>query len=94
VGGGSKSDAWIQLTADIFARPIIRPEITEAGALGAAILAGAATGVFSSVEEGCQAMIRLGRSFEPQPKNLPIYDDYFNRYAELWPMMSSYLRRL
>ena len=94
VGGGSKSDAWIQLTADIFARPIIRPEITEAGALGAAILAGAATGVFNSIEEGCQTMIRLGRSFEPQSKNLHIYDDYFSRYKELWPMMSSYLRHL
>jgi xylulokinase len=33
VGGGSKSDAWVQICADIMARPCIRPRVTEAGTL-------------------------------------------------------------
>ena len=36
VGGGSTSDAWAQLCADVFAVPVSRPAITEAAATGAA----------------------------------------------------------
>jgi D-xylulose kinase len=36
VGGGSASDAWAQLCADVFELPVVRPAITEAAASGAA----------------------------------------------------------
>ena len=36
VGGGSASDAWSQLCADVFEIPVARPRITEAAASGAA----------------------------------------------------------
>src|SRR5438445_9502157 len=36
VGGGSASDAWAQLCADIFGLPVVRPTIVEAAASGAA----------------------------------------------------------
>ena len=36
VGGGSASDAWAQLCADIFERPVARPAVVEAAASGAA----------------------------------------------------------
>ena len=52
VGGGSKSDAWVQICADILGRPFVRPRITEAGILGAAILAGTGSGIFRSLEDG------------------------------------------
>ena len=36
IGGGSASDPWAQLCADIFGLPVVRPEIVEAAASGAA----------------------------------------------------------
>ena len=45
VGGGSQSDIWVQMCADIFGQPVTRPVITEAGALGAAIIAGLGSGL-------------------------------------------------
>ena len=36
IGGGAASDAWAQLCADVFDRPVVRPEIVEAAASGAA----------------------------------------------------------
>jgi xylulokinase len=36
VGGGSASDAWAQLCADVFGLPVVRPAIVEAAASGAA----------------------------------------------------------
>lgn len=93
-GGGSKSDAWIQTCADILGQPFARPVVTEAGALGAAIMAGVGAGVFASFEQGVAAMVRLERTFEPDPQQQRRYDAWFDRYRPLWPLMREYLRGL
>jgi xylulokinase len=92
--GGSKSDTWIQICADIMGRPFVRPKITEAGALGAAIIAGVGEGVFSSFEAGVEAMVSLDRTFEPDPKRQELYKARFEKHRQLWPLMEDYLRDL
>jgi len=94
VGGGSRSEAWLQTTADILGRPLVRPRVTEAGALGAALIAGAGSGVFGSYEAGVEAMVRLERTFEPDPQNQRRYAGRFEAYRALWPLMGDYLRGL
>ncbi len=93
-GGGSKSEAWLQVCADILGRQVVQPVINEAGALGAAILAGAGSGVFNSMREGVQAMVKQRRTFEPRPAVQRLYDDRFEKYQKLWPLLESYLRIL
>ena len=80
VGGGSKSDAWIQLSADILGRPFMRPKITEAGVLGAAIVAGVGSGIFPSLAVGVETMVRPERTFEPNPRQQRLYDERFAQY--------------
>ena len=94
VGGGSKSDVWIQICADILGRPFVRPRITEAGLLGAAILAGTGSGIFSSLEEGVKSMVQLDRTFLPDTLNQTLYNVRFFQYQRLWPLMADYLRAL
>jgi xylulokinase len=94
VGGGSKSDAWIQISADILGRPFVRPKINEAGVLGAAILAGAGCGVFPSLEDGVSHMVKLGRTFEPNPQKQALYNERFAKYQRLWPLLADFLRDL
>jgi xylulokinase len=94
VGGGSKSETWIQICADILGRPFLRPKITEAGALGAAIIAGTGNGTFSSFQTGVEAMVELDRAFEPDPRRQERYDRRFAKYRELWPLIKEYLRNL
>lgn len=94
VGGGSKSDIWIQISADILGRPFVRPKIKEAGVLGAAILAGVGCGVFSTLEAGVETMVELDRTFDPDPKKQVLYDERFAKYQRLWPLMGDYLRDL
>jgi xylulokinase len=94
VGGGSKSDVWIQMCADILGRPLTRPRVTEAGALGAAIIAGVGNGSFSSYGAGVDAMVRPDRTFEPDPHRQRQYESRFEKYKKLWPLMSDYLRDL
>jgi xylulokinase len=94
VGGGSRSDAWVQTCADIFGLPFTRPVITEAGALGAAIIAGVGSGVFENFTQAVAAMVKLERDFEP---NLPMHERYqirYQKYQRLGPLMADYLRDL
>src|SRR3972149_4091934 len=45
-GGGSKSEAWLQICADILGRPFVRPAINEAGGAGGGGIAGTSGGGF------------------------------------------------
>jgi xylulokinase len=92
VGGGSKSDAWIQISADILGRPFVRPQIAEAGILGAAILAGTGRGIFPSLASAVETMVKLERTFEPDARKEKLYAERFEQYKRLFPLMRGYLR--
>jgi glycerol kinase len=64
-GGASSNDFLMQFQADLLGIPVVRPETTETTALGAAYLAGLASGVFQSTEE-LSLLWRAERQFEPQ----------------------------
>ena len=75
VGGGSRSDAWVQTCADIFGLPFTRPVVTEAGALGAAIIAGVGSGVFENFTQAVAAMVKLERDFRAEPAHARTLSD-------------------
>ena len=78
-GGGSQSDASMQLTADIFGIPTTRPHLYEASGLGAAIDAAVGLGLHSNFETAVSEMTHVGVSFEPNPINHRIYDELYKR---------------
>jgi xylulokinase len=94
VGGGSRSDAWVQTCADIFGQPFTRPVVTEAGALGAAIIAGVGSGIFESYTQAVAAMVSLERTFEPDLARHARYQARYRYYQRLGPLMADYLREL
>jgi glycerol kinase len=63
-GGAAKNDLLMQFQADITGVPVVRPEVTETTALGAAYLAGLATGFWSGLQE-ISDLWRAERRFEP-----------------------------
>ena len=66
VDGGASANAFLmQFQSDIMNVPVVRPQVMETTALGAALLAGLATGVYASVEETAQVWHR-DLTFEPQ----------------------------
>jgi len=92
VGGGSKSDKWVQLCADILNTPISRPLITEAGALGAAILSGVGQGIFPNVSSGVEKMVKIKCTFDPNPNMTEKYAQRYKVYKQIWPMMRDFLK--
>ncbi len=62
--GGATANGWLmQFQADLLGVPVVVPEVSETTAMGAAFLAGVATGVWS--EEDVRAMWREGARYEP-----------------------------
>ena len=68
-GGACVNDLLMQFQADLLGIPVVRPQVTETTALGAAYLAGLATGVYSGTAE-LSAQWRAERRFLPtMPRN-------------------------
>ena len=63
-GGAAANDTLLQIQADILGVPVLRPEVTETTALGAAYLAGLAVGVWPD-REAIASHWALDRRFEP-----------------------------
>jgi xylulokinase len=81
-GGGSKSDLWNHIQADIYGRTVERLRVSECTTLGATILGAAGCGVFSSVEEGVSQMVHPFDKIEPDPKNSDIYGEELEIYRD------------
>jgi sugar (pentulose or hexulose) kinase len=90
-GGGSQSDAALQLTSDVFGLPASRPHVYETSGLGAAIDAAVAVRLHPDFGAAVAAMSRVARTFEPRPKEQALYDALYRRvykqmYARLRPL--------
>lgn len=82
IGGGARSGMWLQIKADVTGRPIEAPDVEEAGAAGAAALAGCAAGLYGSVREALDGFVRIRRVFEPDGRNAARYAALYARYKE------------
>jgi xylulokinase len=82
IGGGAKSDRWMQLAADVTGIPVEVAEVTEAGCLGAAFLAGQGVGVYTSLDD-IRGITTVGKVFEPRPEHGQRYDERYETYKEL-----------
>lgn len=94
VGGGAKSALWLQLKADILGRPINTLQTREAACLGAAILAGAAAGVYQSVDEGVAQTVRSQKVFTPDPTRQDRYQELYETYIQIYPALRPINARL
>ncbi|MGE8498974.1 MAG: FGGY-family carbohydrate kinase [Pseudomonas sp.] len=90
-GGGSQSDAAMQLTADIFGLPAERAHTYETSGLGAAIDCAVGLGLHADFPTAIQAMTRVGRVFQPNPQAQRTYEQL---YTEVYQRMYKQLRPL
>lgn len=90
-GGGAKSDQWLQIKADVFGVPFVRPKVTESGTLGAAILAGIATGALSNVQEATDCFVKQDKRFEPNLTHHAMYQEKYQQYSQLYSSLKHLL---
>lgn len=86
-GGGGTSPVWRQMMADVFGVPVNTIKNREAPALGVAILAGVGTGVYASVQEACDRIIRVNEPQAPIADNVNTYEPFYQIYRSLYPKL-------
>ena len=90
-GGGSQSDAAMQITANIFNLPCERPHLYETSGLGAAMIAAVGLDLHADYASAVAAMARMGDRFEPEPQHAHTYEQLYRRvycrmYKRLQPL--------
>ncbi len=93
-GGGGKSEFWKHMLADIYGKAVKTKESEEGPALGAAILAGCACGVYKSVQDGCRICVRDKEELVPDMKNHMEYMKFYEIYKELYPKLKDSFENL
>ena len=82
-GGVAKSKIWVQMFADILQVPIEVARSQELGALGSAINAGVAVGVFPSFKEASEQMVDVMYTARPDLSKKDVYDKKYRRYLKV-----------
>lgn len=83
-GGGARSVAWMQIIADITGKKIIPVDADEVGCCGAAIIAGAGSGIFSSFEEGIKKFVKYGMTIVPNIEKNSLYMDRYKIFKKIY----------
>lgn len=84
-GGMTQSDKYMQMKADMMGIEITTLECSEAGTLGAGILAAVAAGIYSNVDEAVKNVVKVGKTYMPDMNKHQDYKDKFQVYKSIYP---------
>lgn len=88
-GGLARLEPVNQIKADMLGVPVHLTAELETTALGAALVAGVTTGLWSSIDEATERCVRRSTVFEPVPARNAMYRDFFGIYRELYQRLQS-----
>jgi xylulokinase len=92
-GGGTASDLWRRILADVLGAGIATVDTPEGAAFGAALLAATGAGWFPSVQAAVAATVTATPAAAPGP-DTGAYADAHARYRELYPALAPTFHRL
>ncbi len=94
IGGGAKSDYWMQMSADVAGKRYEILDRDDAAMWGGAILAGNAIGVFADLEETAKAYANVVKAYEPQEGMRQKYRPYVKLYADYLKELHGFYERI
>jgi len=84
VGGETRSEFWNQMKADVVGIEIRIPEVDDAAALGAALLAGTGSGEYSSLRRAAEETVKIRRIYKPNSETHRLYLEAYKRCRETY----------
>ena len=84
-GGGAKSPLWKKIIANVLNLKVDVIESEEGPGLGGAMLAAVACGVYASVEEAAEKIVRVVDTIEPEPELVEKYEERYRKFARIYP---------
>jgi len=94
VGGGAKSPIWLQIKADVLQNSVHTLKVKEAACLGATILAGTASGIYSSIDQGVESCVVREKTYYPQQKMSERYNHNYYIYKQIYPSLAPINKKL
>jgi xylulokinase len=91
VGGGARSALWLQTKADVTGRRVRAIRAEEPTALGAALLAGIAGGIFRDHAEAVERAVRFAEPIEPRPEFAAVYAERYATYRRAFDAVEGML---
>jgi len=88
-GGGARSSLWRQIQADVFGRPVETVQIEEGPAFGAALIAGVGAGIWPTVDDACDTVVRTLDRVDTRPEVAELMDQHYQRYRQVYPALRS-----
>lgn len=89
IGGGAKSDFWLQMQADIFNTTIVKLKSEQGPGLGAAMIAAVGAQWFPTLKTCSEAFLNIAKTFEPQEDHVEIYQKLFAIYQKVYDQTKS-----
>ena len=83
-GGGARSPLWRQIQADVYQLPVELLEVEEGAAYGASLLAGVGAGLWDSVDQASEAVVRVAETLTPIPEHMAALDRQYERFRRLY----------
>lgn len=84
IGGGAKSDVWLQMQADIFNTKIEKLSSEQGPGMGAAMLAAYGCGWYPSLRECAEVFIKTSKTYLPIEENVKAYKKLFAIYQQVY----------
>ncbi len=94
MGGGALGHPWMQIIADVTGRrveTVKNPQ--EAGAIGIAMASAVGLGIYKDFD-ALKKVVTVDTTFDPDPRNKPVYDLLFNSIKELYSDLKSFYFKL
>jgi len=86
-GGGARSELWRQIQADVYGREVEVLTAEEGAAYGAALLAGAGTKFWKSVEDACDAVVKVQTRVKADAAASEALAKQYEKYRMLYPAL-------
>ncbi len=86
-GGGARSVLWRQIQAGVYGRVVKILEAEEGAAYGAAVLAAVGAGVWQSVDEACDLVVRTKATVEPDPAAVEVLEQQYRIFRRVYPAL-------
>jgi sugar (pentulose or hexulose) kinase len=93
-GGATRSPVFMQIYADVCGVPMSVAEVADAPLLGDAILAATGLGIYRSLQEAAQAMVRVAGTYIPQAGNHEAYQAYFEQYKATYGQLRGLMHEM
>lgn len=93
-GGGAKSPLWRKILANVLNIPISTVAVEEGPAYGGAILAAVADGVYASVEDAAEKIVKRISVTEPDAELAEKYNERYQTFRKLYPALKDCYREM